>query len=636
MKKHPRIPLPAKANLVGTERVIQVNHCRTPDCENYGLPARHRYGKAGRSPDRDMAYMLQDVNRDRVATMKCKACGDVPPLKSNTSIVHEIERLTEATGVWSLEETTSCSNQDCKNHGQTIAAHRKSYQKDGRPKSRNGQYYRCKSCGRKMLLSNPVRLHDDHRRVAADLFSRIANKSPVVRSACGAELNSVRSYYPILNFIHSRCLALSGAVDRSLIDGRLTLPQNMTTETDGQVYTLNWVSRMDRRNVKLTSYCTVDTDTRFILGLHTNFDGRIDPFQVNTDAVRNGDLDKPEPFRKYAHYWLPGDELIGGRAMGAALKKISKHAPMNLLDQIRAIYAAAETRQDVEDIELQFHNEFVCQLPPLSTGLQVHEPYMAYAHWMLLHRMLTGAGVERLQANMDQDSMTRAAFLCAFIDEVKRGDADAFFVRYTKYQSVDERRSIMFATKKLLKAYKLALPEDFRGDEQEAARMMMRERIQEMRPLGKWQDEWIEHPLPTLNEPHKAMAWLTARKDIDENRKIDMYLNAGFARVDNVFMMSRRLFSALERPIGTSSGYSTIWHGYAPYNPQMLEKYLTIFRCVNNFVAVGDDGETPAMRLGFANQPLSYDDILWPGQRIPQRKRRRRKGKVITGLRQVA
>ena len=75
----------------------------------------------------------------------------------------------------------------------------------------------------------------------------------------------------------------------------------------------------------------------------------MDPFLVNTDAVRNDDLDKTEPFRKYAHYWLPGDELIGGRAMGAVLKKISKHVPMNLIDQIREIYAAAETRQDVED-----------------------------------------------------------------------------------------------------------------------------------------------------------------------------------------------------------------------------------------------------------------------------------------------
>ena len=49
--------------------------------------------------------------------------------------------------------------------------------------------------------------------------------------------------------------------------------------------------------------------------------------------------------------------------------------------------------------------------------MQVHEPYTAYAHWMLLHRILTGAGVERLQANMDQNSMTRAAFLCAYVDE---------------------------------------------------------------------------------------------------------------------------------------------------------------------------------------------------------------------------
>ena len=164
----------------------------------------------------------------------------------------------------------------------------------------------------------------------------------------------------------------------------------------------------------------------------------------------------------------------------------------------------------------------------------------------------------------------------------------------------------------------------------------MRARIEERQPIGKWQDEWIEHPLPTMNEPHKAMTWLTARDDIDDTRKADMYLNAGLARIDNVFMMSRRLFSSLERPIGTSSGYNTVWHGYAPYNPRMLEKYLTIFRSMNNFVFVGDDGKTPAMRLGFAKQPLTYDDILWPGQRIPQRKRRRRKGKVIPGLRRVA
>lgn len=108
-----------------------------------------------------------------------------------------------------------------------------------------------------------------------------------------------------------------------------------------------------------------------------------------------------------------------------------------------------------------------------------------------------------------------------------------------------------------------------------------------------------------------------------------MYLAARLARIDNVFMKSRRLFSALERPVGTSSGQNRVWHGYAPYNPRMLEKYLAIFRATHNFVFVGTDGETPAMRLGFARQPLTFEDILWPGQRIPRRKRSRRKGRPL-------
>ena len=81
--------------------------------------------------------------------------------------------------------------------------------------------------------------------------------------------------------------------------------------------------------------------------------------------------------------------------------------------------------------------------------------------------------------------------------------------------------------------------------------------------------------------------------------------------------MSRRLINAFERPLGTSSSQNTVWHGYQPYNPAMIGKYLTIFRTVANFVSVGLDGKTPAMRLGLAKQPLTYEDILWPGERAP-------------------
>ena len=82
----------------------------------------------------------------------------------------------------------------------------------------------------------------------------------------------------------------------------------------------------------------------------------------------------------------------------------------------------------------------------------------------------------------------------------------------------------------------------------------------------------------------------------------------------------------IERPVGTSSGHNAVWHGYSPYNPRMVQKYLTIFRTVNNWTFVGSDGRTPAMRLGFARQPLDFEDILWAGERVPRLRRSRRKG----------
>ena len=49
----------------------------------------------------------------------------------------------------------------------------------------------------------------------------------------------------------------------------------------------------------------------------------------------------------------------------------------------------------------------------------------------------------------------------------------------------------------------------------------------------------------------------------------------------------------------------------------MLQQYLDLFRVAHNFCHTGRDGQTPAMRLGLAEQPLSYDDVLWPGQVPP-------------------
>ena len=132
-----------------------------------------------------------------------------------------------------------------------------------------------------------------------------------------------------------------------------------------------------------------------------------------------------------------------------------------------------------------------------------------------------------------------------------------------------------------------------------------------------------------MNEPHHAVCWLTPDENLNDNRKAVSapHLRSGLARIDNVFQKTRRLVNSLERPIGTSSTHNKVWHGYAPYNPRMMQKYLTVFRTVHNFVWVGKDDKTPAMRLGFAKEPLEFEDILWPGQWVPRPKAVRRRGK---------
>ena len=622
----PRVPIPHEVDLINKPRSIQVNHCRNPHCANYGVPARTEKQGPGPSPDRDMNYKTHSTSKGQVPSIRCKSCQNNPPLKSNAGIASEVARLIDAGGLRPKAETLCCRNSDCENHARPIALNRGRYHRVGRRPSGRGYYFQCKACRRKTLVSDsPPRIHRNNQALAVDIFGRIANKSPVRGTIRASGVNSASAYYTTVDFIGSRCRAHSGAFDRALIDGRLKLPESMVVESDAQEYTLNWESRLDRRNVVLSSYCTAHSDSGYILGMHLNFDGKTDPFAVHVESAQRGDMEVPAAFRRYSQYWLAGDELTSGRAMQGRVKK---HGRLDLVRQMASIYASAEKRADVEDIELHTHDDGVLRTPYLKRGPQVHLPYTVYAHWILLRRILDGAGVKRLQANMDVDSSARAAFLCAFLDEIRRGDAHGFFVRYTKYQTIDTRKRILMKARAARARFAASLPPAVRRNDVEVARRIMRAGMDEARPYGPWDDRWVVHPFPTINEPHKAVSWLTALNSLDGEQKVDMFLAAGIARIDNVFMKTRRLFSALERPVGTSSGHNRVWHGYAPYNPGMVEKYLAIFRATHNFVFVGEDDRTPAMRLGFAKKPLDYEDILWPGERIPRRRRTRRKGKA--------
>ena len=592
-----------------------------PDCDNYGIPAHHEYSKSSSAPDRDRNYVIHSIKGGQVRTLSCKSCKDRPPLRSNASIAAELERVTELSGLHTREELVGCRNPECENHGRPIAYNRSCYHKRGRAQP-DSQSYRCKACGRTVLVSDPVRLHEKNRTLAVDTFRWIINKGALRRTIDGAQLNGAMDYYKILRFIHARCRTFSGRFDRALIDGRLKLPRRMNLESDAQTYTLNWISRLDRRNAELHAYCTVDSKSRFVFGMHTNFDHRVDPFEINTKAAAKGEMQVLEPFREHAQYWLVGDELGAGRGLGSNME-----GRRDLIERIQGLYAQADTRKDVENIELQ-HLDTTLVTPTLKGGLQVHLAYTTYAHWFLLHRILTGGGVEKFQVNIDVDSMSRAAFLCAFMDEVKRGDADLFYVLFTKNLPVDERRRIKNEAKRAARAFAKTLPPEGRDTSWKVSRAMMQESLKHGLKIGRWSDDWFRHPIATSNEPEKLVSWMTPRDTVSEDRKADMYLRAGLPRVDTTFAKTRRLINAFERKLDTGAERA-LWSGYAAYNPEMVQTYLTVFRTCNNFVILGDDDKTPAMRLGLTKQPLDLEDILWAGQRVPRPKRVRRRGRKI-------
>ena len=63
--------------------------------------------------------------------------------------------------------------------------------------------------------------------------------------------------------------------------------------------------------------------------------------------------------------------------------------------------------------------------------------------------------------------------------------------------------------------------------------------------------------------------------------------------------------------------------------PAVLDVYLTLFRMTHNLIYVGDGGRTPIRRLGFADEPMRYEDILWPGEPEPRHKAVRREERKI-------
>lgn len=582
-------------------RGVQVNHCKNPLCANFGIapspdgsPRRKKGTPAGPG---DYVIVAAGAGRPQ---LRCELCGEHVPLQSNLAIVEELMRL----GAY-LDPPGGfcCTNEACESFGVTQTEGERLYVRFGKTKSGIPRH-KCLTCGK---VSSAGTVKATHRQRIThknrDVFLLLVNKSPLRRIAAVTGL-SMPTLLRKLDFIHRQCQRFAGERERQLTERQLGTRYICV---DRQTHIVNWSSRKDRRNVVLLAIGSADLESGYVFGMHLNFDGAIDPAQVEADLERFGDHHLSLPFRRYARVWLERDydQAAARNSSRNGKTRVSKAAEKAATDRlaadIEATYDSALVREDIEASDAPAPHRTVP-----ARGMQVHEQVSMSAHIQFVCRLLRGA--RKLRFFMDQESGLRAAVMAAAASRIRTRTADAFYVKVMKEATIDaKRRAVKAAQERLAEAcaHTPGL------DEGEVQLLLIKEEMARMAELGKWKDRWLTHPLPSMSEPDRRVCWLTDMGDYDETHAARLYLKATLHPIDRYFMQVRRRLSLAERPIGSASAARRTWYGYSAYQPANLARALDIFRVFYNYCQPGEDGKTPAMRLGLARGPVAPEDILY-------------------------
>jgi hypothetical protein len=409
---------------------------------------------------------------------------------------------------------------------------------------------------------------------------------------CEAAGISMPTLYDKINFLHRQCQAFAASREGNLAD--TVKAKKIYIAVDRQDYMVNWNRRKDKRNIVLHAIGSADNATGYVFGLNLNYDPSLDCLAIETDALACGDYAKRYAYRKYARIWLYGDyhERSGfGRLFNA-----------NGRDLVRNIETAYQEAAERDNVEASDVVDDTIRLP--ERGMQIHSEYTMYGHFFFLRKILAGAN--KIRFFLDQESGIRAACLTAFVEEIKQGKCDAFYVRINKELTVDERKKALAGVKKRWTEHKALNP----GLTDSALKLMLiKERMAQVREFGKWHDRWVYHPFPSMSEPEKALCYLTDTGKYDDDHLAWLYNKASLHTIDRFFMQVRRRISLLERPIASASSTGRRWHGYNAYNPAVIVKLLDIFRVFYNYIEAGMDKNTPAMRIGLARGKIDLEDI---------------------------
>lgn len=587
---------------------LNVNFCKNPKCASFGVPETpHRLKTASAVLPQPGDYALASAGKGK-PQLKCLLCGEIMPMRSNQGIVEE---LTRVMAYLDGTDDPACQTEACALFTVPLSLAGSQYVQRGKTAA-GTQRYRCNAC--KKTFSGAGKSTKKHRmpHKNRDVFALLISKMPIRRMAWYTGMDR-QSLYGKIDFVHRQCVAFSGERERSLLDGALELPK-LYLSTDRQTLAVNWSNRKDRRNITLQAIATADLESGFVLGMDLNFDPALSLDAVQVEAVANGDVALPQAYRRYARLWLKTDydaavdESAARKAATAKLRYAYNEDALGAA--IETSYADAGAREDVEEVVIKDKGQ---KLP--TEGVEVRDQYTVYAHFLMLERLLRAA--PKVRCYLDQDSGFRAAFMAAFHRQVRERRADAWFVKVMKESTIDQKDVAVAKARKRFNAVAEANPGRSKA---EVELLMTLDEMDRMAPVGKWDDRWLTHPVPSKAEPDKRVCWLTdideapaGPEALEEHRRhaAQLYLKGSLHAVDRFFMQVRRRLSLAERPYATASSDRRMWHGYSAYQPQNLAKVLTIFKVAYNYCLPDAKGKTPAMKLGLAKGLVALEDILY-------------------------
>lgn len=568
---------------------VNINFCKNPSCNNFGIPIE---GKSTRGLGAVNSYTVVASGKN-LPSARCNCCGEIFPLKSNGGVFEETWRIAGETF-----GEPSCPMQECGNHRVPITTP-KAYYSFGTTKA-GSQRYRCRLC-EKIFSVKPSGLNPIAKQKQSDknllILELLVNKMPL-RRICEVAGVSPRVLYERIDFFFEQARGLLAARESKLADVEI---KRLYIGVDRQEYAINWTRRKDKKNIILSAVASADNITGYVFGMHTNFDPDMDAMLVAKDVVVTQDDQLPMPHRKYARLWLQADYDA------SLLVSAKRKASGSLISAIANTYDEASVRIDIDSSEAMDNEK---ALP--DYGMLVHAEYTLYGHFLRLEKLFRHVG--KVRFFLDQDSGMRAACLGSFANRIKDRSVDAFYVKITKDQTVDEKRRLVNHSRKIFDETAAQHPE---LTENQVKLLMLKNGILAARQIGQWKDRWVMHPLPTLSEAEKASCFLTDLGDYDEDHQAWLHNKASLHAVDSWFNRIRRRNSMLERPIVSAANRGRTYYAYSAYRPEQIAKLLTILRVCHNYIWLpsglkkGDKKETPAMRLGLAKAPLKYKDIVY-------------------------